>query len=44
MIPLDSKARDCAQQIRLFAMIGKMLDRLFDQEGRLLPRAFLPKQ
>src|SRR4051794_9903144 len=43
MIPLDSKARDGAQQVGLRAVARKMLDRLGDEKPRLLPCAVGPK-
>ena len=44
MIPLDGEARDGAQQIGFLAMAGEMLDRLVDEQARLLPRALLAEQ
>ena len=44
MIPFDREARDGAQQVGLLAMIGEMLDRLVDQQCRLLAGALRAEQ
>src|SRR3954463_15000615 len=44
MVPLDRKTGDSAEQVGLRAMAGQMLDRLIDQESRLLPRPFRAEQ
>src|SRR4029079_1639946 len=44
MIPLDCEARDRSQQVRLGAMAGEMLDRLGDEEARLLARTLFAEQ
>ena len=44
MIPFDCEARDGAQQVRFGAMAREMLDRLLDEEMRLLPSPILAQQ
>ena len=44
MVPLYRKARDGAQQIGFSPWPDKMLDRLVDEQARLLPRALLAEQ
>src|SRR5690348_10895277 len=44
VISLYRKARDGAEEVRLPAVVREMLDRLVDQEARLLPRALLSEQ
>src|SRR5215218_2391092 len=44
VVPLYRKARDGTKQIRLAAMARQMLDCLFDEQTRLLPRALFAEQ
>src|SRR6185295_7779150 len=44
MIPLDGEARDGAQQVRLRPVVRQMLDRLVDEETRLLARTRLAQE
>src|SRR5690242_215199 len=44
VISLYRKARDGAEEVGLPAMVREMLDRLIDQEARLLPGALLSEQ
>ena len=44
MVPLYRKSRNRAKQIRFLAMPRQMLDRLGDEEARLLPRALFAEQ
>src|SRR5258708_26725600 len=44
MVPLYRKARDRTKQIGFVAMAGQMLDRLIDEEPRLLTRPRFAKQ
>src|SRR5690348_18363815 len=44
MVSFYRKARDGSKQIGFAAVAGEMLDRLIDEEARLLPCAFLAEQ
>ena len=44
MIPLYRKARDGPKQVGFGAVIRQMLDRLVDEERRLLSRALFAEQ
>src|SRR4051794_20997722 len=44
MIPLDREARNGPQEVGFAPVAGQMLDRLVDEEARLLPRAFLAEE
>src|SRR5438874_3632071 len=44
MVPLNSEARDRSEQVGFSAVAGQMLDRLVDEEARLLARPILSEQ